>query len=281
MLKSNNGEMSKMPNARIDEGIANLRKELMEKIEPLQRDDEEYMNRIEKSVMNKVEEVLGKRLGERQTASQRTGANKRFKAGDDGTSATVENEEHPSLSVEGKQEDMKRKCAVMATGFPNETYSKEIQDFREGVKEKMGMNAGTVITFGRVTNSAIIEFRSPPEAVSLRELMRREANQEFKGEDGEMHKIYFGPCNTKSEDRRQMIQRRIRNALRKKLEEGGVNEEEVYIERGKGTVRVGRSLVATVARDADVFQLVAEALRKLNLEEPSVRGEMQVGINRV
>ena len=238
------------------------------------------MEKIEEKIMGKVEEALDKKFGERQPASQR---NVRRRVGDDAAASSMEGGWGPgsNMSLEDRKEDLKRRSSVMATGFPNDTYSKEVQDFLKEVWGKVGTSAGTVITFGRVTNSAVIEFKSPPEAVSFRELMRSEANHEFKDKDGEMHKIYFGPRNTKSEDRRQMIQRRIRNVLRKKLVEGGTSEEEVYIERGKGTVRVGRSLIATVAKDADEFQLVAEALMKLNLDEPSVRGEMQVAINRV
>ena len=280
LLKANNDTMSQILNAKIDTGIANLRMEMLEMIEPLQRRDDELMEKVEERIMGKVEEALDKKFGERQPASQR---NVRRRVGEDIAASAVENEggSGPSMSVEDRKEDLKRRSTVMATGFPNDTYSKEVQDFLKEVKEKVGLSAGMVITFGRVTNSAVIEFKSPPEAVSFRELMGSEANHEFKDKDGEMHKIYFGPRNTQPEDRRQMIQRRIRNVLRKKLEVGGMSEEEVYIERGKGTVRIGRSLVATVAKDADEFQLMAEALRKLNLDEPSVRGEMQVAINRV
>ena len=278
LLKANNDTMTQILNARIDTGIANLRKEMIEMIEPLQRRDIGLMTEVEEKIMSRVEEALDKRFGDEQPSSQR---NVRRRVGSGTAASSVGGGPGPSMSLEDRKEDLKRRSTVMATGFPNDTYSKEVQAFLKEVKEKVGLDAGTVITFGRVTNSAVIEFQSPPEAASFREHMRSEANHEFKDKDGELHKIYFGPRNTKAEDRRQMIQRRIRNVLRKKLEEGGVSEEEVYIERGKGTVRVGRSLVATVSKDADEFQLVAEALRKWSLEEPSVRGEMQVAIERV
>ena len=169
----------------------------------------------------------------------------------------------------------------MVTGFPNETYAEEIKGYLENLKKQLMVGVGKVVTFGRVTNSAILEFGSPAEATSFRERMRGEsAIPEFKESGGEMHKVYFGPRNSKEEDRRQMMQRRIRNVLKKKFEEGG-KMEEIYIERGKGTVRVGRSLVAMVAKDAGGFQLFAEALKKWDLVETDVKGEMEVAINRV
>ena len=55
LLKANNETMTQILNAKIEDGIANLRKEMMEMIEPLQRRDDELMEKIEEKISdNKI-----------------------------------------------------------------------------------------------------------------------------------------------------------------------------------------------------------------------------------
>ena len=115
LLKANNDTMTQILNAKIDTGIANLRKEMIEMIEPLQRRDDELMTKIEEKIIGRVEDALDKKFGEEQPASQR---NVRRRVGSGIAASSVEGGPGPSMSLEDRKEDLKSRSTVMATGLP-------------------------------------------------------------------------------------------------------------------------------------------------------------------